>query len=543
MQSPSRSARPQPRRKVRPLSTESARALSRESVVESLERRTLMASVSGTVYEDANGDANYDADEIVQSGWVIYEDVNGNGRYDDGTAVRTAVDTPRDIPDPGVTTSQIEVTDLPGNVTDLNIQLQIVHAWTPDLVANLIAPDGQRVLLFSQLGDLFAHEDYDYTTLDDESSVRIEDQTPPFTGVYQPMGDLSAVDGLPMSGIWRLEVRDMEPNDEGWLNDWSLIFQVEEPEPATISDGNGYWEFTDVPAGTRRYRAMPDPMWTQTEPAANGGYTLNLTADEAVTDLDFGMMFGTPPAVAVVGRHVFYNDSPLDDNDPAANAGDDAAIDLDKTALLPNAGAATLANYTTFGRGITGIMVDVRGLPEGDSLSANDFTFFVGNNDDPSSWLEGPAPTSVNVRRGAGDGGSDRVTVVWPDYVIRNRWLQVITLPTENTGLEAQDIFYYGNLAGDTGEDPAAAAVNGFDLLSVRRAMAARGGEVDPALDFNQDGRVNALDLALVRASQGQSLTLFSAPAAAFSAVSIAAEAAALRPARVWDESATSVLG
>ena len=33
--------------------------------------------------------------------------------------------------------------------------------------------------------------------------------------------------------------------------------------------------------------------------------------------------------------------------------------------------------------------------------------------------------------------------------------------------------------------------------------------------DFNRDGRVNAVDLAIVRSNQGRSLALFTAPAAA----------------------------
>ena len=64
----------------------------------------------------------------------------------------------------------------------------------------------------------------------------------------------------------------------------------------------------------------------------------------------------------VVGRNIFYNRSGFDGNNAAANAADDAAIATDKSALLPGA-AATLANYTSYTRGINGIMVDVAGRP------------------------------------------------------------------------------------------------------------------------------------------------------------------------------------
>ena len=80
----------------------------------------------------------------------------------------------------------------------------------------------------------------------------------------------------------------------------------------------------------------------------------------------------------------------------------------------------------------------------------------------------------------------------------------------------------------------------------IRRAVAARGPSADKTFDFNRDGRVNALDLAVARANQGQSLTLFSAPAAAaagapFSAVPIA-PAASPRTLRVWDEGPKALL-
>ncbi|NIM48763.1 MAG: hypothetical protein GTO22_05815, partial [Gemmatimonadales bacterium] len=79
----------------------------------------------------------------------------------------------------------------------------------------------------------------------------------------------------------------------------------------------------------------------------------------------------------VVGRYVFYNDSAFDGDDPAAGAEDDNAIATDKTALLPG-GTATFANYTSYSRGINGIMVDIAGLPAGDTLDADDFAFRVG---------------------------------------------------------------------------------------------------------------------------------------------------------------------
>src|SRR5205823_11384849 len=119
----------------------------------------------------------------------------------------------------------------------------------------------------------------------------------------------------------------------------------------------------------------------------------------------------------VVDRRVFYNHSAWDNNDAGNNAADDNAIATDKQALLPGH-TATFANYTSYSRGINGIIVDVKNLPPGAGPTSADFVFKVGNDNNPATWptLVGlvTLPT-VNVRRGAGQGGSDRVDITLRD--------------------------------------------------------------------------------------------------------------------------------
>ena len=129
-----------------------------------------------------------------------------------------------------------------------------------------------------------------------------------------------------------------------------------------------------------------------------------------------------PPSV--VGRHLFYNNSVFDGS-AAATADDDRAIASDKKALMPGA-TATFANYSSYSKGINGIFIDVlnfTGTP-----TAADFGFKVGTSADPSTGALGPAPTAVTLRRGAGVGGSDRITLTFADGAIKNKWLQVTTL-------------------------------------------------------------------------------------------------------------------
>ena len=65
---------------------------------------------------------------------------------------------------------------------------------------------------------------------------------------------------------------------------------------------------------------------------------------------------------AVQSRLIFYNNSSFDGGNAAANAPDDNAIATDKSALSPGQ-KATFANYTSYPKGINGIIVDIAGLP------------------------------------------------------------------------------------------------------------------------------------------------------------------------------------
>ena len=144
-----------------------------------------------------------------------------------------------------------------------------------------------------------------------------------------------------------------------------------------------------------------------------GSYVLALTAaGSGITDLAGNALAGNASDdwvtnSTIAGRHLFYNNSKFDghagflNGDPAANEFDDRAIAPDKEALLPGGGTAAFKNYTTFYRGINGIMIDVAGLP-GATLAAADFVFKYGNDSTPGDWLAAADPTTIAVRAGAG---------------------------------------------------------------------------------------------------------------------------------------------
>ena len=191
--------------------------------------------------------------------------------------------------------------------------------------------------------------------------------------------------------------------------------------------------------------------------------------------------------------------------------------ELGKNALLPGQ-TATFANYTSYGLGINGIMVDISGLAG--TPTAADFTFKVGNDNDPDNWVLAAAPVSVTVFAGMGTGGSDRITIIWADNAIEKEWLQVTVLATAETGLAEADVFYFGNAIGETGDAAANAFVNSTDTVGVRDNP---HNFTNPALvydayDFNRDGKVNSTDAVLARDNAtnfATALKLISVPAAA----------------------------
>ena len=198
-------------------------------------------------------------------------------------------------------------------------------------------------------------------------------------------------------------------------------------------------------------------------------------------------------SVEVVDRHLFYNNSSYDGNDPAANAADAAAIATDKTALLPTE-TASFANYSSYSRGINGVIIDIAGLPSY-TLSADDFEFRVGNTNDPSSWTDAPIP-QIFVQAGAGAGGSVRVKLIWNDGAIVGQWLQVTVKATPATGLETPDVFYFGNAVGETGNSAADAIVDATDVQGAANNPRGVGNPapIDFAYDFNRDTLVDATD-------------------------------------------------
>ncbi|MGI0484971.1 M6 family metalloprotease domain-containing protein [Pantanalinema rosaneae CENA516] len=89
-----------------------------------------------------------------------------------------------------------------GNLTDLSISVAIVHPYIGDLLVEIVAPSGQSVTLHNQTGD----------SQDDLRMTYDRTSTPA----------LKALLGQPIQGDWMLRVKDLQSEDAGKLEKWSL---------------------------------------------------------------------------------------------------------------------------------------------------------------------------------------------------------------------------------------------------------------------------------------------------------------------------------
>jgi ELWxxDGT repeat protein len=421
-----------------------------------------------TFFVDANVNGVQDDGEVrppAQS-FIIYHDRNNNAQFDDGAEWELS--------------AQINSTSTVNNFAPGLYRLRFfapLNGWRP----TNFGPDGSFV-----------------------ASVGAAPSVPVNIGLYHPNIQVSETwYEAPRRLVVRMSVR--------WPEAAQAIFEAarvtaEDGSPAPAFTG-GLW---DVDSVTLTFaQDLPAGRYTLTIPGA-------ALHGEAVlpTPGDYRFTFGVPPPPsAVVGRYVYYNNSAYDGPFTSSGPRDDAAVAPDKAALLPGQ-SASFANVTSYGRGLNGVMVDVRGLPRGTTPGADDFAVRIGNSADPAAWKPLATRPTVTVRRGAGAGGSDRVTLTWPDETIRNTWAQVTVLATPATGLAAPDVFYFGNLVGDTG--PGALTVDGVDWARALSALAtpnptARGGN----LDINRDRVVDNRDAALVRRNLHRRLATFTAPPAA----------------------------
>ena len=203
-------------------------------------------------------------------------------------------------------------------------------------------------------------------------------------------------------------------------------------------------------------------------------------------------------AEGVVARNIFYNDSGFDGNDPAANIDDDDAIATDKVALLPGE-TASFANYTSFIHGINGVIIDVH-LNDSAGFSSHDIDLKIGSGNNLSDFERLDVAADISVRPGEGADGSDRISIVLPNGSVVNEYLQVTLFANQTTGLDSNDVFYFGNVIAEIGDSENDSFVSANDVGAVRSNLSGFFAEdIDSPHDINRDRFVDATDVGIAR--------------------------------------------
>lgn len=106
-------------------------------------------------------------------------------------------------------------------LSDVDVFLDIEHTFTADLDIYLVAPDGTRVELLTDVGGAGDH--FRRTILDDAAPTPITQGEAPFPGHYRPEGSLGVLNGKSAAGLWQLHIYDDSRRDEGMLLAWGLV--------------------------------------------------------------------------------------------------------------------------------------------------------------------------------------------------------------------------------------------------------------------------------------------------------------------------------
>jgi subtilisin-like proprotein convertase family protein len=155
-------------------------------------------------------------------------------------------------------------------IAGTTLTLSINHPSDPDLEATLIAPDGTRIKLFTNVGAGVNPANFQTTTFSDSATTPIQNGGAPFFGTYNPQQPLSQLNGTNVNGTWTLEIKDDVANTlAGTLVSWKLVFQ----KPVN-SSGLGEAVADQISSSFRIFtmdptNALASSTWTAVGPAAN----------------------------------------------------------------------------------------------------------------------------------------------------------------------------------------------------------------------------------------------------------------------------------
>lgn len=314
-------------------------------------------------------------------------------------------DAPKAIPDAGTTTSSLSISEA-GTIVDLDVQLNINHESDGNLDIYLIAPDGTRVELFTDVGGVSS--DFIDTIIDNEAGMAITDGAAPFTDSYRPEGNLADFYNKSIEGTWTLEVTDDWGGNTGTLNSWSLIamLQVKGPVPSPIIQAEA-----STPGGTN-----DTISWSDVGEIYQGESNIVETIPDE----------GTLTSTIVLDA-----DGVIDDVNVKLNISHDWVSELDVYLIAPDGTSVEL-------------FTDVGG-------SKDDFIDTVLDDDASQSITEGSAPFTGSFRPEGSleDLIGKPIQGQWKLEITDDSWFGSGTLNSWSITIDKNDVIFYSECAID----------------------------------------------------------------------------------------------
>lgn len=171
---------------------------------------------------------------------------------------------------------------------------------------------------------------------------------------------------------------------------------------------------------------------------------------------------------------------------------------------------ATLGNIISSSQGINGVVLDFDNLAALEDISL-EYKWSQQNivTQPVNDWDTAPAPTA-SLLPDAGQAGSDRVLLTWPNNSILNRYLCIKVI---YDGIAIAEL-YLGHLKGEqTGGNGTVFSVSyAADLQPIRLAVGTAPG-ADGRPDVDKSGQVQLADIVAMRTNAAAQLTQVTIPA------------------------------
>ena len=314
-------------------------------------------------------------------------------------------DVPKAIPDSGTTTSVLDVAEA-GTIVDINVKVNIDHPADGNMDVYLIAPDGTRVELFTDVGGMSS--DFIDTVLDSEAGQAITEGSAPFKNSYRPEGNLADLYSKDIKGTWTLELTDDWGGNVGTVNSWSLIAKLQVKGP------------------------VPSPV-ILSEPSLPGGICDTISWDDVgeICQYESSVAETIPDEGTMASTLVIDDKGIIEDLDVKVNISHDWDSELDVYLIAPDDTRVEL-------------FTDVGG-------SKDDFNDTVLDDEALISITEGSAPFTGSYRPegSLGDQIGKEIQGEWKLEITDDSWYGSGILNSWLLTIDKADVLYYAECATD----------------------------------------------------------------------------------------------